>query len=87
MASNKKIRGPIMVWLDRMPSAELVNLCTNEFFGSERKMKSAFKHGHYRAAPCVALKMVKWWASFGVQITLHNIRPDVYGPEDKGPVV
>lgn len=85
MAKDKRPKGPAMAWLEPL-SEELVELFAKEFFDSNRRMKSAFKCGNYRAAPEVALRMVKWWSSFGVRITLHQIRPDVYGESDTGPV-
>ena len=85
MADNKKERGPMMDWLNRIQNPELMSMFMTEFFGDSRRMKSAFRCGHYIASAAITIKMVKWWASFGVQIRPGEIRPDLYGPEDRGP--
>lgn len=86
MAEAKRTSGPPMDWLSAQ-NKELADLFATEFFKSNRRMKSAFRRGDYRASPQVALRMVKWWASFGVQIRLSDIRPDAYGEKDVGPSV
>lgn len=73
-----------MLWLKKL-EPELSELFVKKFFDGCRVRKSAFLKGAYRASPKIAQEMVRWWASFGVQIPLCQIRPDLYGPQDKGP--
>ena len=85
MSNDKYQRGPEQTWIDRTPSRDLVNLFVKQFFDGDRKRKSAFYRGVYRVSPEIAGKMVAWWRSFGHRITLHEIRPDIYGVDDVGP--
>ena len=80
---SKKL-GPPMTWLNGIPNQGLIPLFNKQFFGESRQMRSAFKLGVTLVSHSVAREMVVWWRSFGVTITLHQIRPDIYGPEDKG---
>ncbi len=84
---NKKehIRGPQMAWLEEMENGELITLFTKQFFDGDYKKRSAFKRGAYRAGIDVALEMCIWWSSFGVTIRPYQIRPDVWGGDDRGP--
>lgn len=85
MENKRPKRGPEMAWLRDLNKPELTELFTTKFFEGCRVRKSAFITGAYRASPKITMDMVKWWASFGVIITLHQIRPDLYGEKDKGP--
>jgi hypothetical protein len=86
MANKRPKRGPEMTWFGDMDkSGELVALFNDKFFEGCRVRRSAFIKGAYRASPKVALEMVQWWKSFGVQIALCQIRPDLYGEKDQGP--
>lgn len=78
-------RGPEMLWLDSLNNPELINLFTDEFFDGDYKRRSAFKCGRHRVSARIALKIVRWWASFGVTIFLYQIRPDIWGIKDSGP--
>lgn len=82
--SSVQRKGPIMTWIESQDK-ELKQLFNTKFFGEDRRLRSAFKQGHYVVSVRVAQDMVKWWQSFGVTIRLHQIRPDVYGPGDNGP--
>ena len=73
-----------MLWLKKL-EPELSAMFVDKFFEGCRVRKSAFIKGAYRASPKIALEMVRWWASFGVIIGLHQIRPDLYIEGDKGP--
>lgn len=77
----------VMTWMDNLGEhkPELMTMFVDNFFGGCRKKKSAFKRGAYRASPKIAVEMSRWWSSFGVMVRLHDIRPDVYGPNDRGP--
>lgn len=86
MAKTERVLGPAQAWMDRVPNSELMTLFTDKFFGGNRRLKSAFKLGRYRVGARVAIAMVRWWASFGVRIRLHEIRPDYYGEADTGPL-
>lgn len=76
-----------MTWMDNIGQhkPELMQMFVDKFFDGCRKKKSAFKRGAYRASPKVAIQMVRWWNSMGVMVDLAQIRPDIYGPNDKGP--
>jgi len=85
MANKKPKRGPEMRWFRDMGRTEITQMFGDKFFEGCRARRSAFITGAHRVSASVALDMVKWMASFGKTVTLHQIRPDLYGPQDKGP--